>query len=503
VGSSPPKHAEESDASGAGVAGRAAIGVGLLGLRYLAVGLLNLGGSVFLIRRVGPEGWASYSTALFIVTFIDQQLGARLLGALHTRPALDTALLNAAAAVTQGTAVICLLLLIAGAWIAGEFTALPNISHMILAAGACACIYSWRALPVALLERRLAFRWIAGGEALDQVTFLAIAAPAVALGAGLEAVAIALAVRGVPALFLFRFKVRTPWLGRAGPEIRRVLSFALPGSVTAVCFLLEGLLPLVLLGEDHPTLLGFVMTAATLMSYPALLAIVLPRIALPALSQVKQRQVGVSQAVADVGLAAGACLMACVGTLAVTSPWWLSILFGTEWKAAWPQVVAIAGSYLFIGQVNVAVSGLLAQHKTRETAMLAVAMLSVWTVAAVAILSAVGARWILVGLVASKAVGFVLAWRLVSSDNDYGRAAWTLVASLGAIGSMYTGAAAISAGSAAAAIVATASLLLITAAVLFASRGVLKLTWSSAQQQVPLLRRLAHDDANATVEDAS
>jgi O-antigen/teichoic acid export membrane protein len=464
---------------------RATASVGLLAARYLVVGILNLGGSVFLIRRLGPEAWASYSVALFLTTFVDQQLGARLLGALHTRATLPRSLLDAAAAVTQGSAAICVLLLLPAAWIAGSLTSLPGISHTIAAAAACSCIYAWRAVPVALLERRLAFRWIAVGEVFDQVTFLTIAVPAVALGADLEAVSIALAVRGVPTLLLLRGKVRAPWLGRVGSDVRDVLSFALPGSLSALCFLGEALLPLILLGADHPVLLGFIMTAASTMSYPAVLVIVLQRITLPILGRVREKPVALARVVEDVALAAAASLVGSVGALALTSPWWMPTLFGPEWKAAWPQAVGIGGSYILMGPINVALSALLARGGARDAAVTWGAMLAAWVVGAVAIMSWGATRWILLGLVGSKAIGFALVFCLLARRDAAVHAAGTLAASLGGIASAYAGAAALSAGRSAAPLAAALSLILISGVTLFASRRLLAQIWATTRPRLP------------------
>jgi O-antigen/teichoic acid export membrane protein len=464
---------------------RATASVGLLTARYFVVGILNLGGSVFLIRRLGPEVWASYSVALLLTTFVDQQLGARLLGALQTRATLPRALVDAAAAVTQASAAICVLLLLPAAWIAGELTSLPGISLTIAAAAGCSCIYAWRAVPVAVLERRLAFRWIAGGEVLDQVTFLAIAVPAVVLGAGIEAVAVGLAVRGVPTLLLLRARVRAPWLGRFGSDVRDVLSFAVPGSLSALCFLGEALLPLILLGADHPVLLGFIMTAASTMSYPAVLVIVLQRITLPILSRVREKAVALAGVVHDVSLAAAASLVASVGPLALTSPWWMSALFGPEWEAAWPQAVGIGGSYILMGAINVGLSALLARGGPRDAAVTWAAMLGTWAVGGVAITSLGATRWILLGLIASKVIGFALVFRLLARRDAAVHPAGMLAASLGGIASAYAGAAALSAGRPAIAVAAALSLTVISAVSLYASRPLLAHIWASTRPRLP------------------
>jgi O-antigen/teichoic acid export membrane protein len=484
------------------LADRATAGGGLLGLRYLVVGLLNLGGSVFLIRRLGPEAWASYSVALFLATFVDQQLGARLLGVLHTRATLPRSLVEAAAAIAQVSAAVCLLVLLPAALIAGELTSLPGITHTISAAAVCSCVISWRAVPVALLERRLAFRWIAVGEVLDQVTFLGIAVPAVALGADLEAVSVALALRGVPTLLLLRGRVRAPWLGRLGPGVRGVLSFALPGSLSALCFLGEGLLPLILLGADHPMLLGFVMTAASAMSYPAVLVVVLQRIALPVLSRVTERPVAVARVVDEVALAAAAGLVTSVGALGLASPLWMPMLFGSEWDTAWPQAVGIGGSLILMGPINVALSGLLARNQPRDATVAWVAMLGAWVVGGVAIVSLGAPRWFLLGLIASKAIGFILACYLLARGGARIRPARTLTAGLGGIATAYAGAAAISSGETAIAAVAALALIVISGVALFVSRRLVAHTWAAVRPALRAVVGRSRGDRSMALEDA-
>ena len=93
--------AVDADATQPGLAGVASRGAGLLIARYLVVGLLNLVAVTFLVRRLGPENWASYATGLFIANFVDQYLGPRLLGSVVHAKAVSPQILAAAAFTSQ------------------------------------------------------------------------------------------------------------------------------------------------------------------------------------------------------------------------------------------------------------------------------------------------------------------------------------------------------------------------------------------------------------------
>ena len=77
-----------------------------------------------------------------------------------------------------------------------QLTALHSPVLMCAASGICGYVYVSRALPSALMERRLEYRLIGAGEVLDQVTFTVLAVALVLGGLGLPGVMLALALQG-------------------------------------------------------------------------------------------------------------------------------------------------------------------------------------------------------------------------------------------------------------------------------------------------------------------
>ena len=350
-----------------------------LALRYAAVAILNLVGSVTLIRELGPENWASYSVAFFLATFFDQHLGTRVLGALIS--ARDSPSPRAVATATMfsvamGLAGLTVLLIVAQP--VDHATELPDVGACLTAAGVCALVLSIRAPAAALLERELRFGWLALAEVLDQMVFLGIAIPLVLAGEGIGAVALALALRGVPSALLLLVLAR-PRL-RPKPSLATLKTtgaFAAPVLAVAAFALLDGLMPLLWLGSRDATELGFVTTAASLVSYAAVGTLIAQRLAFSALSTARR------EAAAAARMAANASQLSVIVVGVMVLPiafaeFWIPSLLGDRWEGTGQTFAAVGIGFFLMCPISIVQGLLYSAGRPTRAAVLFAAMTGVY-----------------------------------------------------------------------------------------------------------------------------
>jgi hypothetical protein len=384
----------------------ASSGAAALAARYLFVGLLNLGATTLLVRHLGPAKWASYGVALFLANFMDQYLGSKLLGAVIASDQPSPGLIRAGAYLMQLVGRIGILIAVLAMLPAARLTALHSPVLMCAASAACGYVYVSRALPSALMERRLEYRLIGIGEVLDQVTFTILAVALVLGGLGLPGVMLALAVQGIPTLVLWRRHTRpTPFLGKRTPELSSILRYAVPGSGVAVCVLVEGIVPIIAFSFAHARLLGLAITSSSMLSYPGVAVLVLQRIAFPAFARTTEPE-RLDTAIEQVARACSAILIATEGVIGLTSPLWLPWLFGSRWHGAWPLTCCYAACYVFLGQINVIVGALVAAGRPRGALFTWAWMALPWVVGAALWMAFGKPVWLVGVLIGARVLGF-------------------------------------------------------------------------------------------------
>jgi O-antigen/teichoic acid export membrane protein len=337
-----------SKARARGLAGGKAILV-----RYLVVGLLSLGGSTFLIRTLGPADWASFSVAYYLIVFIDQHLPQRLLGRLIqvSRPPSQVDL-QAAARLMQLVGLALAAFFSAIAIPAAALYGDEALAPCLFGTAVCAYVYSVRSTSVALLERDLRYQRIVLADVLDQVTFYAIAIPAVAFGTGLEGMSVALALRGLLSAGLLRRSAPAPFFGRANVDARRsILAFGVPSALASLIYLGDGLVPIVVLGGDHAEELAFTMTAGTIIGYAATVQVAVQRVSFPSLALLQRQRSRFVRAVRGTLRVSNFAIVSTLVPVAASSPVWLPALLGPEWRPASLVMMVIAGG-LMINSVN-------------------------------------------------------------------------------------------------------------------------------------------------------
>jgi lipopolysaccharide exporter len=314
-------------------------------LRYVGTAVASFVGTTALLRLVGPSLWAPYAVAYFLVTFVERELGGRLLGTVvsidgePSRPLLEAAarLMAIVGAVTFAA------LSLAGI-VASSISSVGGLGICLAAAGASTVVFCLRAVAFIRLERELEYGRIAVAEVLDHVVFFALTIPLLAVDPDVRWLALGLAVRGVPSLVLVRWRVRTPLLGAwHRREVRSLIAFAAPGAAAAAFVLLEGLVPL--LAIDGARDLGFFMTAAAIASYPAVAQTVVQRLAFPAFARTATTPAVLGHLV---GRTARMTLLV-VGTVVVPAAalasLWVPALIGESWRAAADLVAIICLGY--------------------------------------------------------------------------------------------------------------------------------------------------------------
>ena len=329
-------------------------------LRYAAVALLSLAGASILIRELGTEAWATYSVSYFVLMSIDQTLGARLLGSLiQARDEPSTDDMASAAFLMNVLGVGLVVIFAALAFALHGQSSLPALSFALACLGLAACVYAIRAPAVVLLERNLRYREIAIAEVGDQVTFYALAIGLTLAGGGLKGVLVAMAVRGVPATVALRWRGSAPVLGRPDRDaVALLFAFSGPSLLVGALFLLEGLTPAFVLADDHPTVLAYVMTAATLVGYASVVQYVTQRVGFPALSRVADTPGNLARPVTRAFELTAFSVATMVAPITALSPLWLPVLFGSEWEEAAGITVAVGIGFSATASIHVLTSAL-------------------------------------------------------------------------------------------------------------------------------------------------
>ncbi len=384
-------------------------------VRHVAVAVLKLAGTTYLVRQLGPEPWAAFTIAYYLVTFLDQHLSVSLLGQLVRSPEFpDRRHLASAAWMMQavGAALLigCLLLSAPAADLYGR----SELSYCLIGAGFCAYVYSIRSVSAAMIERRLGYQTIAIAEIADQVTFLAVAVPLVAVGGGIEAVAVALGLRGVAAAAYLRSRFAVPFLGQRDPPTRHeILTFGYPSMAMSSVFFVNGLVPLFVLGGDDARELAFVMTSGTVIGYIAIFLVVTQRVAFPALAGLQlepdqfrqglQRLIGLSNTV----------LVATAIPATATAPLWLPALFGDEWEPAGMVATVLGVGLLLSTYTNILTSALNSIGRPRSAFTLWAVMTGLYLVIAFPLAEVTLLFSTPIALLVARVVGAVVAVRLL------------------------------------------------------------------------------------------
>jgi O-antigen/teichoic acid export membrane protein len=307
------------------------VGVQALVYRHVLVGLLSAAGSTFIIRRLGPEVWGAFGVASLLVVTTDAILTRGAVGALARSPVeADDALIRSAARLSLLVGAGLATATLGVAMIIRVFYDPPAFLPLMVAAAAATCVYSLRAVSVALLERRVRYGPLAISDVVENVAFYAVAIPAFLAGYGLAGLAAALIARALAAVFVIRVYLPGPWLGSPpGTAARRLLPFGAPAAADLLVAMIDGLIPVFIMGR-HREELGFVLVGGTVLGYGAAVITAASRVAVPSFSGLHLTQVG-----AGITRAASLGMFLTFSVLVpavVFADAWVPWMFGGVWR---------------------------------------------------------------------------------------------------------------------------------------------------------------------------
>lgn len=142
----------------------ASAGIFWLAVRYGGAMLVNFIGGVLLLRLLTPEEWGQFAVPLLLYVSASELATRGFATWLVREP--DEWDLESLFALQHCTAIVLALLL---------FALSPGDIDLRLSSAAAVYFLSWRAVPVALLERDLAFQLVMLVELLETVLFTVLA----------------------------------------------------------------------------------------------------------------------------------------------------------------------------------------------------------------------------------------------------------------------------------------------------------------------------------------
>ena len=331
----------------------AARGVGVLVGRTLVLQLLTAGVTVVLARILTPADYGLFAVAL-AVQMVGQRAAELGLPAALVRLEQDPSpqVQSAVAGVMLmiATALSGLLLLVA-------FVAVPlaggasETLEVIAVAGAAMPFYAARAMPMVLMERKLAFGRVALVETADTLAFNGFALLAALAGLGafsLSGGVPAGALAGVVAAWAIQPFARRPTLD-LGP-VRPLAGFGLRISLLQGIYLLRelGFVGIVAAIGGAPVA-GFYSMAKRLFSFPIALTSAVARVAFPALSRdAELRPRRAAQIATYTAIVAGLPLALVAGAAEPL----IDVLLGDEWLPTADLVLAGSLAMLLTASAN-------------------------------------------------------------------------------------------------------------------------------------------------------
>lgn len=310
----------------------AARGVGVLVGRTLGLQLLTAGVTVLLARILTPADYGLFAIALAVQMVGQRAAELGLPAALVRReedpsPELQSAV--AGVMLIFASAISGLLLLIAFAVVpaaGGDSETLRVIAVATLAMP----FYAARAMPMVLMERRLAFGRVAIVETADTLAFNGFALLAALAGLGafsLSGAVPAGALAGVTAAWAIQPFVRRPRVDLA--PVRPLVGFGVRIGVLQGIYLLRELgFVGILAAIGGAPLAGYYAMAKRLFSFPIALTSAVARVSFPALSKEPElRPRRTAQITVYTAIAAGLPLALVAGSVQPL----LAVVLGDEW----------------------------------------------------------------------------------------------------------------------------------------------------------------------------
>ncbi|HEX5375979.1 MAG TPA: oligosaccharide flippase family protein [Solirubrobacterales bacterium] len=311
----------------------AARGVGVLVGRTLALQLLTAGVTVLLARILTPADYGLFAIAL-AVQLVGQRAAELGLPAALVRldqdpsPRLQSAV--GGLMLIFATALSTLVMLAAFVFVPAAGGSSETL-QMIAVATLAMPLYAARAMPMVLMERRLAFGRVALVETAETLAFngFALAAAVAGLGAfSLSGAVPAGAVAGVVAAWSIQPFTRRPRIDL--DPVRPLFGFGIRVSILQGIYLVRELgFVSILAAVGGAPMAGYYAMAKRLFSFPIALASAVARVSFPALSgEAELRPRRTAEIAAFTAIVAGLPLALVAGAAQPL----IAVVLGDEWK---------------------------------------------------------------------------------------------------------------------------------------------------------------------------
>jgi len=203
----------------------AARSLAMLVARHVLTILASLLTTIIVSRRVGPSVWGLFAIAQIAVLSSQDVLGRGGATYLIKKKQVPTSLdIDVAFTLQQAIGIVLMLATIGLAIPTADWFSQPEMMWLLFAAAIAIYGYTWRSIPVALLERDLDYRRVAIVEVLDTGLFASIAILGSLLMEPIFALSIALiarsAIPAISALSIRPHRTRLRWLNQSESEIR-------------------------------------------------------------------------------------------------------------------------------------------------------------------------------------------------------------------------------------------------------------------------------------------
>lgn len=387
----------------------AARGIGVLVGRTLGLQLLTAGVTVVLARLLTPADYGLFAIALAVQLVGQRAAELGLPAALVRREDDPTPEIQSAVTGVMllfATALSSLLLLAAFA-IAPAFGGDSETLRVIAVATLAMPLYAARAMPMVLMERRLAFGRVALVETAETLVFNAFALLAAVAGLGAFSLAGAVPV-GAVAGVLAAWAVQ-PFARRARlslEPVRPLIGFGARISVLQGIYLVRelGFVGIVAAVGGAPVA-GYYAMAKRLFSFPIALTAAVARVSFPALSREPELRPGrTARIVAYSAIVAGLPLALVAGAAQPL----IAVVLGDEWMPTADVVLAGSlGMMLTASACATMIGSFMAEGEARFPLVSAVAELTVLFALAALLTGPMGETGVGLAITASVLVGLL------------------------------------------------------------------------------------------------
>lgn len=335
----------------------ASAGIFWLAVRYGGAMVVNFLGGVILLRLLTPEEWGQFAVPLLLYVSASE-LATRGFATWLVREPEEWDLESIFALQHTTAAVLAMLL----------FALSPGDMDLRLSAAAAVYFLGWRAVPIALLERDLAFRRVMLVELFETILFTVVAVGGAWAGEIRLAISAALVLRSaLPSVLAFLFRPSPVSLVFRKATWRRVRGFAFATIGNSVLGVLSGFVASIIGARfTTPVHLAYVELAFRLYRQALFVTAAIPRLGLPLYG--RQRQINPDLVpitlshVEQLTLLSGLPLALFAGW----SPLWLPLLFGEIWRdGAWTIILFLPGFLLSSCCWGIISSAMIAAHRHR------------------------------------------------------------------------------------------------------------------------------------------